>query len=44
MRIARHGRIACALFVATLRMSSVEALAADAVSIDNPWVRATVPG
>lgn len=44
MQTAGHGRIACALFAVTLCGSNVTVLAAEAVSVTNPWVRATVPG
>jgi copper(I)-binding protein len=42
MRISGHIRIAGAL--ATALIVALPALAADAVSVSNPWVRATVPG
>ena len=44
MQISRQIRIACAIAAVFLIGSRVPALAADAVSVGKPWVRATVPG
>jgi periplasmic copper chaperone A len=44
MQISRQLRFACAVITALLIGSSAPALAADAVSVGQPWVRATVPG
>src|SRR3990172_1297858 len=44
MQISRQIRIAGAIAAVFLIGSRVPALAADAVSVGKPWVRATVPG
>ncbi len=46
MQTSQHIRRRCAVVAALISMlsSGGAALAADAVSVSNPWVRATVPG
>ena len=44
MRIGIQGRIARAAAAAVVTMLSVATFAAETVSVNNPWVRATVPG
>ncbi len=44
MQISRQMRIVCAVAAVLLIGARAPALAADAVSIGKPWVRATVPG
>ena len=44
MRIEIRGRIARAAAAAAVTMLSVTTFAAETVSVNNPWVRATVPG
>jgi len=44
MQISRQVRIACAVVAAFLIGPCTSALAADAVSVSQPWVRATVAG
>lgn len=44
MQISRRVRIACVLGAALLMGARAPVLAAEAVSVSKPWVRATVPG
>ena len=44
MQISKHSRHAPALAAVILIVANAAAIAADAVSVGNPWVRATVAG